>query len=55
MQVRPSADLAAPTYSILKAFVHESYRWRPVSSGGFVHRADEDIVYVRPNVILSAY
>ncbi|KAK9898731.1 cytochrome P450 [Cystobasidium minutum MCA 4210] len=41
----------APTYDdlddlpTLKAFVHESYRWRPVSSGGFVHRADEDIVY----------
>jgi len=29
----------------VNAFVLESYRWRPVSAGGFVHRATEDIQY----------
>lgn len=27
------------------AFVQESYRWRPVSAGGFPHRATRDITY----------
>ncbi|KAH9948109.1 cytochrome P450 [Amylocystis lapponica] len=27
------------------AFVEESYRWRPVSAGGFPHRATQDIVW----------
>ena len=29
----------------ITAFVQESYRWRPVSIGGFPHRATRDIVY----------
>lgn len=27
------------------AFIQESYRWRPVSAGGFPHRATRDITY----------
>lgn len=27
------------------AFMLESYRWRPVSMGGFPHRATKDIHY----------
>ena len=27
------------------AYVLESYRWRPVSVGGFPHRATKDIIY----------
>lgn len=29
------------------AFVYESFRWRPVSAGGFPHRATQDIIWVR--------
>ncbi|KZT41168.1 cytochrome P450 [Sistotremastrum suecicum HHB10207 ss-3] len=29
----------------IDAFVLESFRWRPISSGGFAHRATEDIIY----------
>jgi len=27
------------------AFVHESFRWRPVTSGGFPHRATKDVIW----------
>jgi len=30
---------------LLKAFVNESYRWRPVSSGGFLHKTTTDLAY----------
>lgn len=29
----------------VQAFIQESYRWRPVSVGGFPHRASQDILY----------
>lgn len=29
------------------AFVLESFRWRPVTSGGFPHKATKDIIWVR--------
>ena len=32
------------------AFVLESFRWRPVTSGGFPHKATKDIVWVRSDV-----
>lgn len=28
------------------AFVTESFRWRPVTSGGFPHKAVKDVVWV---------
>ena len=28
------------------AFVHETFRWRPVTAGGFPHRATRDIIWV---------
>lgn len=33
------------------AFVHESFRWRPVTAGGFPHRATQDIIWVSQSQI----
>lgn len=31
--------------SLVKAFVHETFRWRPVSSGGFAHKTTAELQY----------
>ncbi|KAK0478987.1 cytochrome P450, partial [Armillaria novae-zelandiae] len=36
------------------AFVLESFRWRPVTSGGFPHKATQDIIWVCGSFIHSA-
>lgn len=42
----PSFDeLDIESAPILRAFIAESFRWRPVSSGGFQHKTTADIVY----------
>ncbi|KAK0478957.1 cytochrome P450, partial [Armillaria novae-zelandiae] len=37
------------------AFVLESFRWRPVTSGGFPHKATRDIIWVCGSFIRSAH
>lgn len=36
---------ASRYYRVLSAFVQETFRWRPVSAGGFLHKSTDDIVY----------
>ncbi|CAK9781616.1 cytochrome P450 [Cutaneotrichosporon oleaginosum] len=38
-------DLAVDAVPHLHAFVAESYRWRPVSAGGFIHRTTAPVMY----------
>ncbi|KAG6875606.1 hypothetical protein C0993_008334, partial [Termitomyces sp. T159_Od127] len=39
------ADYEGGRMPQLQAFVHESFRWRPVTAGGFAHKATRPIVY----------
>jgi len=42
---RPPTFSDQDTLPKTMAFIYETYRWRPVSAGGFPHRATKDIVW----------
>lgn len=44
---RPPTFADKDALSHTMAFVHESFRWRPVTAGGFPHKATRDIIWVR--------
>jgi cytochrome P450 len=41
----PSFDDLDKDLPLLKAFIAETFRWRPVSAGGFQHRVENDIAF----------
>ncbi|KAJ7579273.1 cytochrome P450 [Mycena floridula] len=44
-QARPPAFADQDNLPQTMAFIYESFRWRPVTSGGFPHKATKDIIW----------